>query len=151
MKTLTSEYFSRALETNKPVLVEFSAPWCTYCRRIESAMNAVAAEQSDALEVYSVNIDNCPELVNAYSIELVPTLILFQNGQPVDNIVAPGSKAEIDAFLSKSVTLKAQDSHVYDMIVISEVFLSECHPETSTFDSWEVFNERLQLFVVEEV
>lgn len=118
MKILNSENFSQALESNKPVLVEFSAPWCTYCRRIESAMNAVAAEQSDALDVYSVNIDNCPELVNAYSVELVPTLMLFQNGQPVDNIVAPGSKAEIDAFLSKSVTLKPQDSHVYDMIVI---------------------------------
>ena len=118
MKPLNSNDFLQALATSKPVLVEFSAPWCTYCRRIESAMNAVAAEQADALDVYSVNIDNCPELVNAYSVELVPTLMLFQNGQPVDNIVAPGSKAEIDAFLSKSVTLKPQDSHVYDMIVI---------------------------------
>ena len=101
MKILTSENFSQALGCTKPVLVEFSAPWCTYCRRIESAMNAVAAEQADTLDVYTVNIDDAPELANAYSVELVPTLMLFQNGQPVDNIVAPGSKAEIDAFYPK--------------------------------------------------
>ena len=40
---------------------------------------------------------------------------------------------------------------VLDYAEVSEVFLSECHPETSAFDSWEVFNERFQLFVVEEV
>jgi thioredoxin reductase (NADPH) len=118
MKILTSENFSQALGCTKPVLVEFSAPWCTYCRRIESAMNAVAAEQADTLDVYTVNIDDAPELANAYSVELVPTLMLFVNGQIADNIVAPGSKAEIDAFLSKTVTLKTTDSHIYDMIVI---------------------------------
>jgi len=118
MKHLSSETFNEALKSSRPVLVEFSAPWCTYCRRIESAMNAVAAEQADTIDVYAVNIDDHPVLVNAYSVELVPTLMLFQNGQPVDNIVAPGSKAEIDAFLSKTVTLKTQDSHIYDMIVI---------------------------------
>ncbi len=118
MKILNTENFTKALESDKPVLVEFSAPWCTYCRRIESAMEAVAAEQADTLDVYAVNIDDDPALVNTYSVELVPTLMLFRNGQPVDNIVAPGSKAEIDAFLSKNVTLKTRDSHIYDMIVI---------------------------------
>lgn len=118
MKHLNSETFNEALKSSRPVLVEFSAPWCTYCRRIESAMDAVAAEQADTIDVYAVNIDDHPVLVNTYSVELVPTLMLFQNGQPVDNIVAPGSKAEIDAFLSKTVTLKTQDSHIYDMIVI---------------------------------
>ena len=118
MKHLNSETFKEALKSSRPVLVEFSAPWCTYCRRIESAMDAVAAEQAGTIDVYAVNIDDHPDLVNTYSVELVPTLMLFQNGQPVDNIVAPGSKAEIDAFLSKTVTLKTQDSHIYDMIVI---------------------------------
>ncbi|MBQ7340842.1 MAG: thioredoxin-disulfide reductase [Oscillospiraceae bacterium] len=118
MKHLNSETFNEALKSSKPVLIEFSAPWCTYCRRIETAMAAVAAEQADYLDVYAVNIDNNPELVNAYSVELVPTLMLFKNGQVVDNVVAPGSKAEIEAFLSNKVTLHSGGTHIYDMAVI---------------------------------
>ena len=115
---LDRENFDRALRSEKPVLIEFQAPWCTYCRRIESAMQAVAAEQSSRLDVYTVNIDDFPDLANAYSVELVPTLILFSGGQAVDNIVAPGSKAEIDTFLSRNTQKASQSTHIYDMLVI---------------------------------
>ena len=68
MKHLNSETFKEALKSSRPVLVEFSAPWCTYCRRIESAMDAVAAEQAGSIDVYAVNIDDHPDLVNTYSV-----------------------------------------------------------------------------------
>ena len=59
---------------------------------------------------------------------------------------------ERDDFLTVVVDfVDTSHTDVLDYAEVSEVFLSECHPETSTFDSWEVFNERLQLFVIEEV
>lgn len=114
---LNQENFNHIIQTEDTVLVEFQAPWCGYCRRIESAFQAVAQEQS--ICVGTVNIDDSPELADAYSVELVPTLILFRNGQPVANVVNPGSKAEIDAFLSQNLQQETSAAgHIYDMIVI---------------------------------
>ena len=114
---LTKENFYDIIQQEQTVLVEFQAPWCGYCRRIESAFQAVAQEQS--ICVGAVNIDDDEPLADAYSVELVPTLILFQNGKPVANIVNPGSKAEIDAFLNENTEKETVPSgHIYDMIVI---------------------------------
>lgn len=114
---LTQENFNDILRREPTVLVEFQAPWCGYCRRIEAAFQSVADEQP--IFVGAVNIDDDEPLADAYSVELVPTLILFQNGQPVANIVNPGSKAEIDRFLNENLTKNDfSDEHIYDMIVI---------------------------------
>lgn len=115
--TLTQQNFDDIIRREHTVLVEFQAPWCSYCRRIETAFQTVAQEQP--ICVGTVNIDNDPALADAYSIELVPTLMLFQDGQPVANVVNPGSKAEIDAFLSQNMTAETGVSqHIYDMIVL---------------------------------
>lgn len=70
----------------KMVLVEFSAPWCVYCRRLAPAMEKIAEEYKDILTVGSVNIDNEQELARQERIEVVPTLVLYKNGQAVDSI-----------------------------------------------------------------
>ena len=83
---------------DKMVLVEFSAPWCVYCRRLAPAMEKIAEEYKDILTVGSVNIDNEQELARQERIEVVPTLVLYKNGQAVDSIVGPGSKAAVEDF-----------------------------------------------------
>ena len=86
-----------------PVLVEFWAPWCVYCRRIGPALNKIAQERGDSVVIGQVNIDDEPQLAQQEQIEVVPTLVLYQNGQAQGSIVAPESKARIDAFITETL------------------------------------------------
>ena len=92
-------YQEAVLEGSKPVLVEFWAPWCVYCRRIGPALQKVAEQNREDLIVGQVNIDDHPELANREQIEVIPTLVLYHKGEALGSIVAPESKARIDEFL----------------------------------------------------
>ena len=89
----------------KPVLVEFWAPWCVYCHRIGPALTRIEQEYGDSLKIGQVNIDDEPQLAEQEQIEVVPTLVLYQNGQARGSIVAPESKARIDAFIAETLGL----------------------------------------------
>ena len=82
---------------DKPVLVEYWAPWCVYCRRIVPAMKKVAEQREDVI-VAQVNIDQEPELARREQIEVIPTLVLYHKGEALGSVVAPESKARIDEF-----------------------------------------------------
>ena len=84
-------------------MVEFQAPWCGYCRRIQPAMDKIAAEYADRLTIGTINIDDEPALADQEQIELVPTLVLYRDGKAAASIVAPESKAKIDAFLRENL------------------------------------------------
>ena len=101
---LNAEAFRTALsQSDKPVLVEFWAPWCTYCRRIGPAYDKIAEQYADSLIVGKVNIDDEAALSRQEQIEVIPTLVLYQNGQAISSLVAPESKAMIDQFLEESL------------------------------------------------
>lgn len=95
---VTAKRFEELIHGEKPVLVDFWAPWCVYCRRIAPAYERIAQEFGDTLEVVKVNIDNEPELARQEQIEVIPTLVLYRNGQALGSIVAPESKAAIEEF-----------------------------------------------------
>lgn len=96
---MNQEQFEQATRGEKPVLVDFWAPWCGYCRRIGPAYEKIGEEYADSLAVGKINIDEEPRLAGAEGIEVIPTLVLYRNGKAVDSITAPGSKAEIDRFI----------------------------------------------------
>ena len=102
MKEFNKRTLDEYAAEGKMVLVEFSAPWCVYCRRLAPAMEKIAEEYKDILTVGSVNIDNEQELARQERIEVVPTLVLYKNGQAVDSIAGPGSKAAVEAFIQKN-------------------------------------------------
>ena len=88
----------------KPVLVEFWAPWCVYCRRIGPALAKVAEQYDGRVTVAQINIDDYPALADDQGVELVPTFLLYRGGTLLDTMVAPDSKAAIDAFLAPYLT-----------------------------------------------
>lgn len=96
---MTAESFKEYVAGEKPVLVEFWAPWCVYCRRIGPAFDKIAEQAGDTLVVGKVDIDQAPELARSEQIEVVPTLTLYRQGKALGSIVAPDSKAKIEEFL----------------------------------------------------
>lgn len=100
---INNQEFRKILQGDKPVLVDFWAPWCSYCRRIAPAYDRVAEDHANDLVVVKINIDDEPVLAQQEQIEVIPTLVLYKNGVAADTIVAPESKAMIDNFISQSL------------------------------------------------
>lgn len=100
MMHINSEEFQQRVGGEAPVLVEFMAPWCVYCRRIAPALAKVAEQYGDRLFIGQVNIDDQPALAQQEQIEVVPTFVLYRGGQVLGSMTAPQSKAEIEAFLN---------------------------------------------------
>ena len=119
---MNAESYRKYTQAEQPVLVEFSAPWCVYCRRLAPALESVAEEYRDTLVFGAVNIDDEPELAQSEKIEVVPTLLIYQNGQVLGSIVAPESKAQLVAFIEETLQHREQEAnttkHIYDMIVV---------------------------------
>ena len=101
--TVTTDLFGELMNGDKPVLVEFWAPWCVYCRRIGPAMDKLADQRSDELVVGKINIDDEPQLAAREQIEVIPTLVLYRGGHALGSIVAPESKAAIEAFIGETL------------------------------------------------
>lgn len=102
MIAMNKEQFQkRAMEGNEPVLIEFWAPWCVYCRRIAPALGKVAQQYAGSLSIGQINIDDEPGLAERERIEVVPTLILYHKGEVLGSIVAPESKARIEEFIEE--------------------------------------------------
>ncbi len=96
MMELNEKGYRELMAGDKPVLVEFQAPWCVYCRRLAPALARL--ERQDVI-VGSINIDDHPALAQLEGIEVVPTLVLYHRGEALGSIVAPDSRARIEEFL----------------------------------------------------
>ena len=97
----TEDFKHKILEADQPVIVDFWAPWCMYCRRIAPAFDKIAEQQEDKLVFAKVNVDEAPEIAEKYGIDTIPTLLLFKNGAVAGTIVAPDSKAKIETFIEE--------------------------------------------------
>lgn len=97
------ENFRNALQEGKAFLVDYWAPWCSYCRRIGPAYEKIAEQYAGKLEVVKVNIDDEVQLAQQERIEVIPTLVLYKDGKAVASVVAPESKAAIEAFVEENL------------------------------------------------
>ena len=103
MKQMNEAIFREALAGSQPVLVEYWAPWCVYCRRIAPVLEKVETQFANTVVMGQVNIDDVPLLAHQEQIEVIPTFVLYKDGKAVSSIVAPESKAAIEEFLREGL------------------------------------------------
>jgi len=90
------------LESKRPVLVDFWAPWCMPCKMVAPILHEIQEEYSGRLKVVKINTDENQEVASNYGIMGIPTLILFNNGQEVDRVVGAVPKKKIQQMLETS-------------------------------------------------
>jgi thioredoxin 1 len=90
-----TEFDQKALQTEGLVLVDFSAPWCGPCRRMEPELEAAAAEFAGKATFLKVNVDEAPEVAIRYGVQGIPNLTFFKDGKVVDSVVGLVPKATI--------------------------------------------------------
>ena len=82
-----ADFDREVLWADRPVLVDFWAPWCAPCRMVAPALEAIARDHAGSLKVAKVNVDDNPELASKYRTMSIPTMIVFTNGREVDRWV----------------------------------------------------------------
>ena len=91
--TATDDNFKQeVLESSMPVLVDFWAEWCGPCKMIAPILEEIAEEQGDALKIAKLNVDEAGAIARRFEVMSIPTLILFQNGEPVKRVVGAKPK-----------------------------------------------------------
>ena len=100
---MNSEMFREMIRGDKPVLVDFWAPWCGYCRRIAPAYDKIAQQMGGEMVIAKIDIDKEPLIAHQEQIEVIPTLVLYRGGEVLGSIVAPESKARIEQFIEESL------------------------------------------------
>ncbi len=95
-KAVTDASFaSDVLQSDRPVLVDFWAEWCTPCRKVAPLLEEIAGEMGDKVRIVKLNIDENPETARAYRVMSVPTLTVFKGGQPVQSVAGARPKGDL--------------------------------------------------------
>ncbi len=101
---LTNDTFKAAVSASgTPVLVDFWAPWCGPCKAIAPILEELATELDGKLTIAKVNVDEADAISADYGIRAIPTMLLFKNGQVVEQIVGMMPKAALKAKLTAHV------------------------------------------------
>jgi len=96
-----SSFDGEVLQSDKPVLVDFWAPWCGPCKAIGPIIETLAADFGEKIKFTKCNVDDNPVTPGKYGIKAIPTLILFSEGNVVDQITGMAAKSKLEEILNK--------------------------------------------------
>jgi len=100
--TLTDGNFDESvIKSSLPVLVDFWAEWCGPCRMIAPTVEALAADYSGKITVGKLNVDENPGTATQFAVRSIPTLLIFKDGQVVEQIVGLTDKTRLQALIDK--------------------------------------------------
>lgn len=96
-----SSFESEVLQSDKPVLVDFWAPWCGPCRAIAPVVEELAEDFGDKVKFTKCNVDENPTTPTKYGIKSIPTLIFFKDGEIQDKVIGIVAKSRLEEMISK--------------------------------------------------
>jgi thioredoxin 1 len=98
-----STFETEIMQSEEPALVDFWAPWCGPCKAISPMLDELAGEFDGKVKMTKMNVDDNPATPGKFGIRAIPTLILFKNGQIVDQITGAVGKSQMVTMLNKAL------------------------------------------------
>ncbi len=96
LKTVTDSTFEAdVIKSDRPVLVDFWAPWCQPCLAMEPAIKELATEFDGKVDIVKLNVDENPETSQAFDVMSIPTSMIFKNGKSVERIIGLSAKDKL--------------------------------------------------------
>jgi thioredoxin 1 len=97
------DFATSVLQSDKPTLVDFWAPWCGPCRIIGPILEELAPSYEGKAVITKMNVDDNPQVAQQFRITSIPTLMIFKNGQVVDRAIGALPKSELQKFIERNL------------------------------------------------
>lgn len=95
MNITKNNFEQEVLHSDKPVLIDFWAPWCGPCRMLSPVISEIAEEYGDKIKVCKVNVDDEGELAASFNVMSIPTLVVVKDGKVTNSAIGVRPKAQI--------------------------------------------------------
>ena len=103
--TSDNKFNEDVLNSSIPVLVDFWAEWCGPCKQISPILEEISIEKKDVISIYKINIDDNPETPQKYGVRGIPTIMLFKDGQLIDQKVGSLPKSMINEWIDSVLNI----------------------------------------------
>lgn len=97
-----NNFKQEVLDSSLPVIVDFWAVWCGFCTRLAPTLDELSEQYADKLKLVKINVDEEPELMNHYSVNVFPTLLLFDRGQELDRAIGAIPREDLENWLAEN-------------------------------------------------
>jgi len=104
IKVDNGNFDTQVLAASTPVVVDFWAGWCGPCKMIAPALEEIATEMAGKVTIAKINIDDNPDLAARFGVRSIPTLLMFKDGEVVNNMAGAAPKSRLSDWIKNAIT-----------------------------------------------